>query len=566
MKLYIKELVNGNVDWFLDNIGKSGVPYFLGMEIFKQLYENNIDLVNKMEDEEKIKTIFELLVFANTHNVVYVPREFLTKKMLEYVVVVRGNKIIFLNEEFKPEFHAMIVFDFYPACINQNSLDTYITKDNWLEKIKKDSNYIKYIPKEYINQKLCDDVIRDNPDLIKYIPVKYRSRSICMKAYDHNYRNIKFVLDEYKTKQMCLDVIKKDPKLIKYFPLKLRDSEMYEYVAENAPTEIKSIPEQFINEKIIKIAQKKNALTPLMIDIIESKSFFIGYMDLEYNEVNDYIKKQKTSFKTINVLTEIIQKYNPDLYEKYISKLKGFYVQIIMDYTTGDYKGKKEFLEKRNTDEKTFFTAVNYVKKNNIKLYNLYRKKANLNSENYTEAVTKATNFVKTSIFSKTKKLNSIRYYLKTNVNPNKILMELNPMTTTGRKFKKIILNGKNIDNIKEIDIFKEETYIKDGNVVSDDIKEEIVKFLFNNSIPINMHTLNLALSMYLRGLIDITKIYEKEITYEGSGDELEEIRKKSDKIKEQIKLISEMNVLEEQIIKIKENEVKKSESIGASY
>ncbi len=566
MKELINELVNGNIDYFLENVVESDAIFFFGKENFKRLYSNNLNLINSLSEKEKIQKILELLVTANMRNLIYVPREFLTKEMIKYVVTVRGNKIAYLNEEFKPKFNAMIVFDFYPACIHQNSLDTYITKEDWLQKLEKDSNYIKYIPKGYLNQKLCNDAIKDNPDLIKYIPVQYRSEDICSKAYEYNYKNIKYVLDEYKTKDTCWEVIKKEPKLIQYFPLQLRNSEMYEYIAEHEPSEIEKIPEEFINENILKIAQENDALTPFMIDIIEAKKFFTGYINLEYNQVNSYIKNQKLNHKTVDVLVEIIQKYNPDLYEKYISKLEEFYVQIIKDYTTGDYKGKKEFLDKQDINEKIFFTSAKYVKKNNKELYHLYRKKASLNSENYTDAVLKTTSFVRKSIYSETQKLNSIWYYLKTNVNPTKILMELDPKTATGRRFKGIILNGRNIDNLKDIDIFKEGTYIKDGNVVSDDIKESVVKFLFNNKIPVNAHTLNLALTMYHKGLIDITKIYEKEINYEGSSEELEEIRKKSDKIDKQLKLISEMSNLEEQIIKNKETEVGKNESIGTSY
>ncbi len=102
-----------------------------------------------------------------------------------------------------------ILFDFlvkYPKYNQYSQLTCNISYNNYLELIKRKFNVFRYLHK---TQKLCDDAIKINAKCIRYIPRQFQNQYMCDLAYEHDWRLMKHFAPQYQTYDMKMFVINK---------------------------------------------------------------------------------------------------------------------------------------------------------------------------------------------------------------------------------------------------------------------------------------------------------------------------------------------------------------------
>ena len=551
MEEFIKYLEEGNIDLFFEQIKNSDINVYNLDTIMEHVLKDKHKL-EKMLPEKRVEEVMNTFIYVNAKNAVLFPIEYLTIKQVSSFIFISNNRIIDMHYSLPSDFIAKILLEFYPKVLVNSNYADLVNKQQWLDKVYISEKYLKYIPSKYMDESEYYNIVKKFPDAIKDVPLEYKTKQMCLISYNYNYKNIAYIPQEYITDEMYLKAIKDNYELIKYVPKERRTQETYDEIAISHPEYIPKIPNQFISKTIIDMATKNGIVTNVIEDINETNAFFEGYLNLTYDEAKNYFASKKITKKIFNIMIDILKKYNYDLYIKYHLKKEEFYVNIIKDYVFGKYSGKIALFQEKNIDEEDFDNAVNFIKHNVKELYELYLQRAKTNSNNYQNAIDDTIKFVESSIRTsdEEKKLNVVRYFLKTNVNPMVVYKSLTNNMEKRAFYKRVLSDDINHDQIGSIRIFLKTKYIYHDELISDDLKQKVVDFVCRNDIPVNIVTLNQTLYMYNKGFLDLDKNYDKDITYEIDEIIVEDIEQKIKTIEEQVKLISSIDSLEERIKK----------------
>lgn len=216
----------------------------------------------------------------------------------------------------------------------------------------------------------------------------------------------------------------------------------------------------FVSFGVIVLNEK---LAPLNINKIDKK--FNTYINDNYSEIKDELKKTKTDYKKTKYQLKIINKKNKNYYFYLYYSNKKITSTYKKDYIEG--QSILKYLNKKLTKEINTLTNDNYIVTINNKLndYNTYTK----------EQIINENNIINLKIYTLSKSI------IINNFNDTEIIKELNNMININDKNNinpesyNITLTSKN-DNKKEIIIYN----ITDEIIKSNDINN-IINDIINN-------------------------------------------------------------------------------------
>jgi hypothetical protein len=91
-------------------------------------------------------------------------------------------------------------------------------QEDWLGKIKSDSEKLKKVPEELLTEELCLAAMESNGYALKYVPEALKTEAVCLAAVQHGSLALEFVPEELKTEAICFAAVKQDCDAIKYIP------------------------------------------------------------------------------------------------------------------------------------------------------------------------------------------------------------------------------------------------------------------------------------------------------------------------------------------------------------
>ena len=70
--------------------------------------------------------------------------------------------------------------------------------------VKKLPDLLRYVPDQYKNQLICDNVILENGGTLKSVPDCYRNQKLCNQTINNYHHALEFVSECYKTQKFMM--------------------------------------------------------------------------------------------------------------------------------------------------------------------------------------------------------------------------------------------------------------------------------------------------------------------------------------------------------------------------
>ena len=99
---------------------------------------------------------------------------------------------------------------------------------------------------------MCDKSVDTHPLTIKYIPKYYNTQGMCNKAVQGCFFYFDSIPDQYRTQEICDIVVSLYPFLIVYCSDKCKTQRIYDETVDDSLAALRAIPDWFVTSKIIK--------------------------------------------------------------------------------------------------------------------------------------------------------------------------------------------------------------------------------------------------------------------------------------------------------------------------
>ncbi len=288
----------------IDDINKKN----LNDDFFIKSLKYNMDSIkripNQYKTEKVCKTIFELedifddyldylpetlikKILNDPYNYYLIKKlddRFKTKELCEKAVKIDGGLIEYVPDKYMSKELALLAFKTNVYVIKKIG-DKYKSRELCINSVKISTfRALSYVPKNIIDQEICNLAIESNIRNIEFVPKKFKTKDIIDRVIDFNGLCLKYIEKDLMNKEICEKAVMNNPLAIEYVPKKYKTCEMcYKAVLKNASV-IMFIPKEFL----------KNIKQKLTTEYYEDyKNGISSYQDLF--EVTDYIKKREES-------------------------------------------------------------------------------------------------------------------------------------------------------------------------------------------------------------------------------------------------------------------------------
>ena len=126
-----------------------------------------------------------------------------------------------------------------------------------IELLHFDGNFIRYVPKEDITQKLCDIAIEHGASL-EYIPQKFLQYHMYFTAVSNNGLMLKHVPRKYITTALCLEAVSNNGEALQFVPIHIKSRKICTHAVITDGMAIKYVPCDLLTEEMKKMAVKSN--------------------------------------------------------------------------------------------------------------------------------------------------------------------------------------------------------------------------------------------------------------------------------------------------------------------
>lgn len=200
----------------------------------------------------------------------------------------------------------------YYTLIQQNNLDInmlpiHLRTDERCKNIIETSNFTlnTKIPVEYekyLTLNICIKALRRNEFLIENIPKQFIDQEMCNFVFKASFNTFNLIPDKYKTYEMCCIVAVKKPELyLDKIPEHLKTHELYNFVYQNELS-LKNIPKRFHTKDLYDKALKQD-----LFNGINHNIYYI--FDANYLINNNLVKVENKQFNECVICYELKEYY-----------------------------------------------------------------------------------------------------------------------------------------------------------------------------------------------------------------------------------------------------------------
>lgn len=225
-------------------------------QVMNQIYTPYIDQINKTVPY----FIFELIFFDNIENIFnngIIAEE--TKKYISFLAIKKDiNYILYIPNKYKTKELCEIVLNnsksFHIISIIPDEFKTY---ELYKEAVKEDINNIKIIPNKFKTKELYEIIINNYTiqDIMNYIPDEFKTYEIWINIVKKDFNCITNVPDKFKTKELCEIVLSQNMEndIFEHIPDEFKTYEICKNAIKHDCENIRYIPNIYKNNEIIDI-------------------------------------------------------------------------------------------------------------------------------------------------------------------------------------------------------------------------------------------------------------------------------------------------------------------------
>jgi len=157
------------------------------------------------------------------------------------------SKQIILSEK-------VLIKDFISNMIRQH----HVTKDDFLERVKQNGHFLKYIDQQLRTNEIMLEAIKKNGYALQYIDQQFRTNEIMLEAIKQNGNALDYIDEEFRTHEIMLEAVKQNGNALYHIDQQFRTNEiMLEAVKQNGIA-LYHIDQQFRTDEIMLEAVKQN--------------------------------------------------------------------------------------------------------------------------------------------------------------------------------------------------------------------------------------------------------------------------------------------------------------------
>lgn len=414
-----------------------------------------------------------------------------------------------------------------------------ISSENIIKKIKKDPTIINYLNPDDLTEEIINFIIRfDNSNLFTDILVE--------NSYMYNFLLIRYFavcgrLPEGVsfTQDLVNELVVMQPNFVRLLCI----NEYYEYLSNFvleiylscfSYAKLSDFPEYLLNERLILLALSKSNVA---VSKLRKSSVTQLMREVESRYVSDNKRLYLDTLAKINIIKENINKQN--ILEVERRQMIGILPKLENYFCDADI-GISSFCEKNGFSTQLFSKYMDILMSYNNDIKELFNELSDVHSKegwNYAKDVIEILNNAIYNGVSSPEKdeiipFNASLFFLLYNMDFDRVLtlLKKNKRSDLVNRLSTIIKPAFN--NGLDIKFFyKNKFTYADGSFLSENEKLEIKEFMLRHGIPLYSTFASQVSNIYINGHIDLTKTYDKLLSYDFNEIKRNEIMVKANKI-----------------------------------